>query len=127
MRATYTTADRHHSPIEPSATLAWWDGDQLNLQDSVQGIFVVQAAMAIAFGLPTDHVHVSCPFVGGGFGCKGFVHPHQLLTAAAARVLRRPVQLVLTRAQMFTGCGHQPATRQIGHPGRYPGRSADPD
>jgi xanthine dehydrogenase YagR molybdenum-binding subunit len=27
-------------------------------------------------------------------------------------VLDRPVQLVLTRAQMFTGCGHQPATRQ---------------
>jgi xanthine dehydrogenase YagR molybdenum-binding subunit len=34
------------------------------------------AAMAVAFGLPADHVHVSCPFVGGGFGCKGFVHPH---------------------------------------------------
>jgi xanthine dehydrogenase YagR molybdenum-binding subunit len=112
VRASYSTADRHHSPIEPSATLAWWEGDQLNLQDSVQGIFVVQAAMAIAFGIPTDHVHVSCPFVGGGFGCKGFVHPHQLLTAAAAQVVRRPVQLVLTRAQMFTGCGHQPATRQ---------------
>lgn len=112
VRQTYRTADRHHSPIEPSATLAWWDGDQLSLQDSVQGIFVVQATMAAAFGLPADHVHVSCPFVGGGFGCKGFVHPHQLLAAAAARVLRRPVQLVLTRAQMFTGCGHQPATRQ---------------
>ncbi|MGI9006333.1 MAG: xanthine dehydrogenase family protein molybdopterin-binding subunit [Streptosporangiaceae bacterium] len=112
VRQTYRTADRHHSPIEPSATLAWWDGDQLNVQDSAQGIFAVQAAMAAAFGLPADHVHVSCPFVGGGFGCKGFVHPHQLLAAAAARVLRRPVQLVLTRAQMFTGCGHQPATRQ---------------
>jgi xanthine dehydrogenase YagR molybdenum-binding subunit len=112
VRQTYRTSDRHHSPIEPSATLAWWDGDQLSLQDSVQGMFAVQAAMAVAFGLPADHVHVSCPFAGGGFGCKGFVHPHQLLAAAAARVLDRPVQLVLTRAQMFTGCGHQPATRQ---------------
>ena len=54
----------------------------------------------------------SSPFIGGGFGCKGFVHPHQLITAAAARVLGRPVQLVLSRARMFTGCGHQPATRQ---------------
>ncbi|MBA3835354.1 MAG: DUF2391 family protein, partial [Sphingomonas sp.] len=27
-------------------------------------------------------------------------------------VLGRPVQLVLSRARMFTGCGHQPATRQ---------------
>ena len=112
VRQTYRTADRHHSPIEPSATMACWDGEQLSLQDSAQGIFVVQAALAAAFGLPADHVHVSCPFVGGGFGCKGFVHPHQLLTAAAARVLGLPVQLVLTRGQMFTGCGHQPATRQ---------------
>jgi xanthine dehydrogenase YagR molybdenum-binding subunit len=68
--------------------------------------------LAAAFALPADQVHISRPFVGGGFGCKGFVHPHQLLTAAAARVLGRPVKLVLSRAQMFTGCGHQPATRQ---------------
>jgi xanthine dehydrogenase YagR molybdenum-binding subunit len=109
---TYRTADRHHNPIEPSATLAWWDGDQLTVHDSAQGISVVRMVLAAAFELPADHVHVHCPFVGGGFGCKGFVHPHQLLAAAAARVLGRPVQLVLTRAQMFTACGHQPATRQ---------------
>jgi len=112
IRGTYRTADRHHSPIEPSTTLAWWEGDQLTVQDSVQGISAVRLVLAAAFGLPTDHVHVSSPFVGGGFGCKGYVHPHQLLAAAAARVLGRPVQIVLTRAQMFTGCGHQPATRQ---------------
>ncbi|MGQ0718835.1 MAG: xanthine dehydrogenase family protein molybdopterin-binding subunit [Pseudonocardiales bacterium] len=112
VRETYRTADRHHNPIEPSATLAWWDGDQLRVQDAVQGISAAQLVLAAAFALPIDHVHVSRPFVGGGFGCKGFVHPHQLLTAAAAQVLDRPVKLVLSRAQMFTGCGHQPATRQ---------------
>lgn len=108
----YRTADRHHSPLEPSATLAWWEGDQLTAHDAAQGISVVRTVLAAAFEVPADHVHVHCPFVGGGFGCKGFVHPHQVLTAAAARVLGRAVQLVLTRAQMFTACGHQPATRQ---------------
>lgn len=112
VQESYATADRHHSPMEPSATLAWWDGDQLFVQDSVQGVFAVRLVLAVAFGVPADHVQVSSPFVGGGFGCKGFVHPHQLLAVAAARVLSRPVKLVLTRAQMFTGCGHQPATRQ---------------
>jgi xanthine dehydrogenase YagR molybdenum-binding subunit len=112
VRATYRTADRHHSPIEPSSTLAWWDGAELTVQDSVQGIFALRAVLAEAFGIPADNVHVSCPFVGGGFGSKGFVHPHQLLAVAAARVLGRPVRVTLTRAQMFTGCGHQPATRQ---------------
>lgn len=112
VRETYRTADRHHSPMEPSATLAWWDGDQLTVHDAAQGIFAVRMVLAVAFAVPADHVHVSSPFVGGGFGCKGFIHPHQLLAVAAARVLGRPVKLVLPRSQMFTGCGHQPATRQ---------------
>jgi xanthine dehydrogenase YagR molybdenum-binding subunit len=112
VRATYSTADRHHNPIEPSSTLAWWSGDELVVQDSAQGISAVRGVMAATFGIPADHVHVSCPFVGGGFGCKGYIHPHQLLAVAAARVLDRAVRVTLTRAQMFTGCGHQPATRQ---------------
>jgi xanthine dehydrogenase YagR molybdenum-binding subunit len=112
LRRTYSTADRHHSPIEPSSTLAWWDGGELTVLDSVQGIFAARATIAAAFGIPAEDVHVSCPFVGGGFGCKGYVHPHQLLAVACARVLGRPVRVTLTRAQMFTGCGHQPATRQ---------------
>jgi len=112
VRATYCTADRHHNPIEPSSTLAWWDDTELTVQDSVQGIFALRAVLAEAFGIPADNVHVSCPFVGGGFGCKGYVHPHQLLAVAAAGQLGRPVRVTLTRAQMFTGCGHQPATRQ---------------
>jgi xanthine dehydrogenase YagR molybdenum-binding subunit len=109
---TYTTADRHHSPIEPSATLAAWDGDQLTLHSSVQSVVVVQEAMAQLFGLPVEHVRVVCPFTGGGFGAKGYIWPPQPLAAAAAGVTGRPVKLVLTRAQMFALCGHQPATRQ---------------
>jgi xanthine dehydrogenase YagR molybdenum-binding subunit len=110
--ATYTTPDRHHNPMEPSATLAAWDGDQLTVHDATQWVFGVRRALAVAFGLPPDHVRVVCPYAGGGFGCKGFVWPHTLLAAAAARVTGQPVKLVLTRAQMFTSCGHQPATRQ---------------
>src|SRR5690606_28779019 len=45
-------------------------------------------------------------------GCKGWVWPHQLLAAMAARALALPVKLVLTRAQMYTSHGHQPASRQ---------------
>ena len=51
-------------------------------------------------------------FVGGGFGCKGFVWPHQLLAALAAREVGRPVKLVLTRAHSYTAHGYQPATEQ---------------
>ena len=51
-------------------------------------------------------------YVGGGFGCKGWVWPHQLLAAMAARALGRPVKLVESRAQAYTDHGYQPASRQ---------------
>jgi xanthine dehydrogenase YagR molybdenum-binding subunit len=109
---TYVTSDRHHSPIEPAATLAEWDNDQLRVHSSVQSVAVAQQTLAALFGIAVERVRVICPFVGGAFGCKGYVWPPLPLAAAAARVAGRPVKLVLTRAQMFTLCGHQPATRQ---------------
>jgi xanthine dehydrogenase YagR molybdenum-binding subunit len=109
----YRTADRHHNPIEPSATLASWDGNQLVLHSSVQTVAMAQPVLAALFSLPPDQVRVICPFTGGGFGGKGYIWPHLPLAAAAARVAGRPVRLVLTRAQMFTLSGHQPATRQV--------------
>ena len=109
----YTTAYRHHNPIEPSSTLAWWDGDHLFLHSSTQGISLTQQVMATLFDLPPTNVRVTCPFVGGGFGSKAFLWPHLPLAAGAARVSGQPVRLTLTRAQMFTLCGHQPATRQM--------------
>src|SRR5437667_6799854 len=48
----------------------------------------------------------------GGFGGKADVWPHILLAALAAKTLNRPVRLQLTRAQMYSMVGHQPATIQ---------------
>jgi len=112
VRQTYRTSDRHHNPMEPSATLAIWDGDTLTLHDAVQGVMAARALVAHALGLDPAKVRVRADYVGGGFGCKGWVWPHQLLAAMAARELARPVKLVLTRAQMYTSHGHQPASRQ---------------
>jgi len=35
-----------------------------------------------------------------------------LIAAMAAKVTAKPVKLVLTREQMFTGCGHRSQTHQ---------------
>ena len=61
---------------------------------------------------PTDHVRVICPFIGGAFGSAGGTWPHQIMAAFAARQVRRPVKLVLTRKQMYSGIGYRPASRQ---------------
>jgi xanthine dehydrogenase YagR molybdenum-binding subunit len=109
---TYRTSDRHHCTMEPSATLAVWQDGKLTLFDSVQGVVDARNTIAKAMQLDPSQVRVKNDFVGGGFGCKGWVWPHQMLAAMAARELGMPVKLVLTRAQTFTSHGYQPATIQ---------------
>ncbi|MBV9634471.1 MAG: xanthine dehydrogenase family protein molybdopterin-binding subunit [Methylobacteriaceae bacterium] len=106
--AEYRQPSRHHNPIEPSATIAVWEGENLTLYDSVQHGYSVQAIVAAALNIRPERVRVISPHTGGGFGAKGFVWPHEILTAAAARVAGRPVKLVLSRAQMYANVGFQP-------------------
>ena len=68
--------------------------------------------MPTRFGVPGDNVRVISPFVGGAFGSAGTTWPHQLLAAFAARQMRRPVKLVLTRKQYYSGIGYRPTSRQ---------------
>ncbi|HRK29575.1 MAG TPA: xanthine dehydrogenase family protein molybdopterin-binding subunit [Tepidisphaeraceae bacterium] len=111
--ATYTTPPGSHNPMEVSNTTAVWEEEKLTVYDSTQWLSGTAAVLAEAFGVPRTNVRVICPYVGGGFGCKGFIWPHTLLAAMAARLTGRPVKLVLSRAQQFTSCGHRPATRQV--------------
>ncbi|TWF75115.1 xanthine dehydrogenase YagR molybdenum-binding subunit [Pseudonocardia hierapolitana] len=110
--AEYLTPLQHHNSLEPSATVAQWDGDRLTVHESAQYINATRNALAQAFRLPPANVRVLSPYLGGGFGSKGPVWPHTLLTAAAARRVGQPVKLVLTRAQTYTSNGHRAATHQ---------------
>ncbi|MBN8900740.1 MAG: xanthine dehydrogenase family protein molybdopterin-binding subunit, partial [Rhodospirillales bacterium] len=109
---TYITPIEHHNPMEPHATIARWQGDKLTVWTSTQGISGAQTTLAGHFGLDPSQVRVICPFVGGGFGCKGNTWPPVTLAAMAAKMTGRPVKLVLTRAQMFTSNGYRPRTVQ---------------
>jgi xanthine dehydrogenase YagR molybdenum-binding subunit len=110
---TYTTSDRHHNQMEPHATMAVWDSDgALTLYETTQHIFGARELVSIVLGVPPEKITVICHFLGGGFGGKAYVWPHTLLTAVAAKALGRPVRIQLTRAQMYSMVGHQPATIQ---------------
>ncbi len=106
--ARYETPMRHHNPMEPSATLAEWRGDELYLHDATQWTYGIRYALAALYGMPPAKIHVRCPYTGGAFGCKGYVWPHQILATQAARVVERPVKVTLGRPGMYTGCGYQP-------------------
>ncbi len=110
---TYTTRTENHHPMEPHATIAEWTDDaKLLLHDATQGVKGVQGIAAYFFELKPDNVQVLCPFVGGGFGCKGGQWGHILLAAMAAKEVSRPVKFVLTRNMMSTNVGRRPETIQ---------------
>jgi xanthine dehydrogenase YagR molybdenum-binding subunit len=104
---TYTTPGQHNNPMEPHATVASWDGDELTLFDSNQGPSRVRNSIAQLFRLRPEQVRVVTDHVGGGFGSKGFSRPNVVLAAMAARMVGRPVKCVVTRQQMFAVVGHR--------------------
>ena len=107
---TYITPVQNHNPLEPHATIAWWNGEKLNVYDTTQYISGSKMTLARVLNLAQDDVHVSCPIVGGGFGSKGSTWSHVILCAMAAKILNKPVKLVLGREQMFGPVGARPTT-----------------
>lgn len=105
--ATYWTPYEHHNPMEPHATLAVWSGDQLTVYTGAQTLANFQAGIANTLRIPAENVRIVSPFVGGGFGSKLIVHADTVLAAIAAKELRRPVKVALTRQQMFANAGHR--------------------
>ncbi|MFI6038173.1 xanthine dehydrogenase family protein molybdopterin-binding subunit [Streptomyces sp. NPDC051315] len=106
---SYRTARNHHNPMEPHATVARWEGGKLTVWDKTQWVVGTQTELAAVFGLPLDSVRVISPFVGGAFGTGLRCWPHTTIAALAARTVKRPVKLVLSRRQMYFGNGFRPA------------------
>ena len=109
---TFTTAAVTSNPMGLFATVAHWEGNRLTVHDASQDPMFARKTLATVFDLPETDVRVLVPYLGGGFGAGVRTWPHVILTALAARVVGRPVKLVLTRPQMFTSVGHRPQTRQ---------------
>ncbi|MFI4935266.1 MAG: molybdopterin cofactor-binding domain-containing protein [Caulobacterales bacterium] len=109
---TYSTPIQNHCQMEPCATTAWWEGDRVVVHTSVQMIKRPQHMLAETLQIPRENVHLMSRYIGGGFGGKGSVYEDFALAALAARDLKRPVKVALTRQQMFNATVHRPATVQ---------------
>lgn len=109
MTMTYAPVRTHHNPMEPHATVARWDGDQVTVWDKTQWINATQAELAAVFDIPRAQARVVNPYVGGAFGSALRPWPHVIIAGLAARMTSRPVKLVLTRRQLYFGTGYRPA------------------
>ena len=90
-------------PIEPRGVVAHpatADG-LFTVWSSTQVPYAVRGAIARALGLGESRVRVLAPDVGGGFGIKGHAYAEEVLIAAVARRLGRPVKWIETRREHF--------------------------
>ncbi len=107
----YTTPTQHHNPMELYATTAVWEGDQLTIYEPSQWVWGLKHGVARQLGLDPAQVRAVSPYVGGAFGGKATVTPRTAIVALAARRLKRPVKLVVTRDQGFTTASYRAETR----------------
>jgi xanthine dehydrogenase YagR molybdenum-binding subunit len=110
--AEYTTPDQSHAMMEPHASIAAWNGDEVTVWTSSQMIDWWRSDLAITLGMDKEKVHLMSPFIGGGFGGKLFLRVDAVLAAFAAKAIGRPVKVALPRPMISNNTTHRPATVQ---------------
>ena len=109
--AEYSTPTQHHNPMELFTTTCVWSNDELTIYEPSQFVYGLKNGVAEQLGVDPNKVRVISPYVGGAFGSKGTVTPRTAIVAIAARKLKRPVKLVMSRAQGYTVTTYRAETR----------------
>jgi len=110
--ATYTTPYQFSQPMEPHACMVVPGGEDLTVYVSSQIVGEARTAIATTLKMAEERIHIVSPYVGGGFGSKLGIHAETILAALAARELRHPVKVVMTRQQIFQLLGLRAMTSQ---------------
>jgi xanthine dehydrogenase YagR molybdenum-binding subunit len=108
---TYLTPRHNHNAIEPHAVTLAWDGEDLIVHDASQGVALHAWTLAQVFGIDESQVHLTSPYVGGGFGGKT-LWSHHVLAAAASKLAGRPVRVTLSREGVYRLVGGRTNTEQ---------------
>lgn len=105
IEATYNTPIEHHHPMELHAVIAAWENGKVTAYASQQIVNDANIALAETFMIPKENVRIISSYVGGGFGSKLNLERHVVMAVMASKIVGRPVQVTVTRHQMFTNTG----------------------
>jgi nicotinate dehydrogenase subunit B len=108
LERTYPVAYIAHTPLEPRAAVARWDGDKLTVWTGTQRPFGVRTELAQAFRIPEENVRVLMPDTGSGYGGK-HTGDAALEAARLAKGAGKPVKITWTREEEFTWAYFRPA------------------
>lgn len=108
VRATFRFARHTGVTLEARALVADWnEGEQrLTVYQGTQSPHMMQDILSRHLMLDEGQVRVVCKDVGGSFGIKIHIYGDEMATAAASRLLRRPVKFVADRLESFTSDIH---------------------
>ena len=101
----FNTQTVHQGYIESHVSTASWASDgRLTIWTSTQGPFAIRSLTAAILGIPESQVKVVPMEIGGGFGAKlvAYLDP---VAAILSRKSGRPVQMIMTRTEVFEGTG----------------------
>lgn len=111
IEATYETPTQHHNTIELYATTCVWAGEELSIYEPSQQVIGLQHGLAQQINVDPSKIHAISPYIGGAFGGKASITPRTSLIAVVAKLLGRPVKLVVPRDQGFTLATYRAETR----------------
>jgi aerobic carbon-monoxide dehydrogenase large subunit len=101
---TYYMSRQAAVPMECRGVIALWDdrAEQLVVYSSTQSPHLIRNALCDFLGIEQNRLRVIAPDVGGGFGYKAILHPEELIIAALALELKRPVRWIEDRREHLT-------------------------
>jgi xanthine dehydrogenase YagR molybdenum-binding subunit len=98
--------------MELHGCLAVPRGEELDVYVGAQIVDAARGSVAATLRIDPQRVHVVSPYIGGGFGSKLGIHAETILAAFAARLLKQPVKVSMTRQQTFHLMGGRPTSSQ---------------
>lgn len=112
VEGVYETSRVHNAPMEPAASLAWWEGDRLTVVAGTQSLFGCRDGLSKDLGIPPENVRVIALYKGGGFGNKNSSMNYDLAAALLAKKTGRPVMMEYSREDDIVGVHGRWASRQ---------------
>jgi xanthine dehydrogenase molybdenum-binding subunit len=104
VEGSYSSPQAAPVPIETHVVIASFDPDgHLTVWSPVHMVFMYRKELADCLGLDWQRITIIQPPVGGSFGGKIDIDPHDYITVMLARQARRPVRLVMSREEEFIG------------------------
>ena len=115
IEAEYHTPIHVHNAMEPFAVTALWNGDKVTVYTKAQAIKSMQQEVMRMFNLPVENVQVYSKIIGGAFGSGSPLWPYAKAALIGAKIIGKPLKVVIDREQMFTMVGYRsPALQKVG-------------